>query len=27
VSVLAVDDDLLGLWDAPVCTPALRWGM
>ena len=27
VSVLTVDDELLELWDAPVCTPALRWGM
>jgi dihydroxyacetone kinase-like protein len=27
VTVLTVDDDLLELWDAPVCTPALRWGM
>lgn len=26
VTLLKVDDDLLGLWDAPVCTPALRWG-
>ena len=21
------DDDMTALWDAPVCTPALRWGM
>lgn len=27
VTVLRVDDDLLALWDAPVCTPALRWGV
>jgi dihydroxyacetone kinase-like protein len=27
VTVLTVDDELLELWDAPVCTPALRWGM
>ena len=28
VTVLGVDDDdLLDLWDAPVCTAALRWGM
>ena len=27
VTLLVVDDDLLALWDAPVCTPALRWGM
>ena len=26
VTVLAVDDDLLALWDAPVNTPGLRWG-
>ena len=26
VTVLAADEDLLGLWDAPVDTPALRWG-
>ncbi len=27
VTVLGVDDELLGLWDAPVNTPALRWGI
>ncbi|NMN93673.1 dihydroxyacetone kinase subunit DhaK [Antrihabitans stalactiti] len=27
VTLLALDDDLLGLWDAPVRTPALRWGI
>jgi dihydroxyacetone kinase-like protein len=26
VTLLKVDDELLRLWDAPVCTPALRWG-
>lgn len=26
VIVLAADEDMLGLWDAPVDTPALRWG-
>jgi len=26
VTLLRVDDELLGLWDAPVRTPALRWG-
>lgn len=26
VTLLKVDDDLLRLWDAPVNTPALRWG-
>lgn len=25
LSLLKVDDELLGLWDAPVDTPALRW--
>ena len=27
VTVLRADHDMLGLWDAPVATPALRWGM
>jgi dihydroxyacetone kinase-like protein len=27
VTVLRADNDMLGLWDAPVSTPALRWGM
>jgi dihydroxyacetone kinase-like protein len=27
VTLLKVDDDLLRLWDAPVKTPALRWGV
>jgi dihydroxyacetone kinase-like protein len=26
VTVLKVGDELLSLWDAPVKTPALRWG-
>lgn len=26
VTLLRTDDELLGLWDAPVRTPALRWG-
>jgi len=26
LTLLAVDDDLLRLWDAPVSTPGLRWG-
>jgi dihydroxyacetone kinase-like protein len=26
VTLVKVDDDLLRLWDAPVHTPALRWG-
>jgi dihydroxyacetone kinase-like protein len=25
VTVMRVDEELLALWDAPVCTPALRW--
>src|SRR5918997_3801861 len=27
VTLLRLDDDLLRLWDAPVQTPALRWGV
>ncbi len=27
VTLLRVDDDLLSLWDAPLRTPALRWGI
>ncbi|WP_164702534.1 dihydroxyacetone kinase subunit DhaK [Modestobacter sp. KNN46-3] len=27
VTLLQVDDELIRLWDAPVCTPALRWGV
>ena len=27
VTLLKADDDLLSLWDAPVKTPALRWGL
>jgi dihydroxyacetone kinase-like protein len=27
VTLLRIDEDLLRLWDAPVCTPALRWGV
>jgi phosphoenolpyruvate---glycerone phosphotransferase subunit DhaK len=26
VTLLKADDELLRLWDAPVRTPALRWG-
>lgn len=26
VTLLRVDDEMLGFWDAPVNTPALRWG-
>jgi len=27
VTVLRADDEILGLWDAPVSTPGLRWGI
>jgi dihydroxyacetone kinase-like protein len=27
VTLLRLDDELVRLWDAPVCAPALRWGM
>jgi dihydroxyacetone kinase-like protein len=27
VTLLRVDDDLISLWDAPVRTPGLRWGV
>jgi dihydroxyacetone kinase-like protein len=27
VTLLRADDDLLRLWDAPVRTPGLRWGV
>jgi dihydroxyacetone kinase-like protein len=27
VTLLKVDDDMLSLWDAPVRTPGLRWGI
>jgi dihydroxyacetone kinase-like protein len=26
LTLLKLDDELVHLWDAPVCTPALRWG-
>ena len=26
VTLLKLDEEMLGLWDAPVRTPALRWG-
>ncbi len=26
ITLLALDDELTELWDAPVHTPALRWG-
>lgn len=27
ITLLKVDDEMLGLWDAPVKTPGLRWGI
>jgi dihydroxyacetone kinase-like protein len=27
ITLMKADDELLQLWDAPVNTPALRWGM
>ena len=27
ISVLKLDDEMVELWDTPVCTPALRWGV
>lgn len=27
ITVTVVNDEILALWDAAVCTPALRWGM
>jgi dihydroxyacetone kinase-like protein len=27
ITLLKVDDELIRLWDAPVKTPALRWGI
>ena len=27
VTLLRLDDEMLNLWDAPVSTPALRWGV
>jgi phosphoenolpyruvate---glycerone phosphotransferase subunit DhaK len=27
LTVLELDDELVSLWDAPVHTPALRWGV
>ena len=27
VTLLRVDDELVGLWDAPVYAPGLRWGL
>jgi dihydroxyacetone kinase-like protein len=27
ITLLRVDDEMIRLWDAPVLTPGLRWGM
>ncbi|MCX6043357.1 MAG: dihydroxyacetone kinase subunit DhaK [Caldilinea sp.] len=27
ITLTRVDDEMLRLWDAPVKTPALRWGV
>ena len=27
ITLLKMDDELIRLWDAPVKTPALRWGV
>ena len=27
ITLLRLDDEMKQLWDAPVCTPGLRWGM
>ena len=27
ITLLKLDDELTRLWDAPVLTPALRWGV
>ena len=27
ITLLQADDELLSLWDDPVLTPALRWGI
>jgi dihydroxyacetone kinase-like protein len=27
ITLLRLDDDMIRLWDAPVLTPGLRWGM
>jgi dihydroxyacetone kinase-like protein len=27
ITLLKLDDELLRYWDAPVKTPALRWGV
>jgi len=27
ITLLRMDDEMIDLWDAPVKTPGLRWGM
>jgi dihydroxyacetone kinase-like protein len=27
ITLLKLDDEMIGFWDAPVHTPALRWGV
>ena len=27
ITLMILDDERIRLWDAPVCTPALRWGL
>jgi dihydroxyacetone kinase-like protein len=27
ITMLKMDDDMIKLWDAPVKTPGLRWGV
>jgi dihydroxyacetone kinase-like protein len=27
ITLLRIDDEMLRLWDAPVSTPRLRWGV
>jgi dihydroxyacetone kinase-like protein len=27
ITLLRLDDEMIRLWDAPVLTPGLRWGM
>ena len=27
ITMMRADEEILDLWDAPVCTPGLRWGM
>ena len=27
ITLLRLDDELIALWDEPVLTPALRWGI